>query len=192
LIADDFINCIFIWNIFRDLIEKNIKKGIQLNKIREWCEKSGIKPDGFILVIKTRDDIIENMISIGINPYFNGLGLRYPTYNLNKILSGSLVDGLAEIKKIKYCLYEGLKHNLLKHDKFTTYTSLFKNIPIKVKSAVIKELNDNMEQKFPKYIVCNSYMLSQKFGTEQYQFIADGFCSVLDNFVDVDEKFFLY
>jgi hypothetical protein len=192
LIADDFINCIFIWNIFRVFVEKNVKKGIQLNKIKEWTVKSNIKYDGFIKVIRARDDFIENLIDAGINPYFNGLGLPYPTYNLNQILTRSLVDGLAEIKKIKYCLYEGLKCNLLKHDRFTTYTSVFKNVPVKVKSAVVKELNDNMEQKFPKYVVCNSYMLSQKFGSEQYQFIADGFCSVLDNFVDVDEKFFLY
>lgn len=192
LIADDFINCIFIWNIFREFMEKNIKGGIQLDKIRDWCIKSNIKPSGLIAVIKSRDDIIENLIDIGINPYFNGLGIPYPTYNLNKILTSSLVDGLCEIKKIKYCLYDGLKCNLLKHDKFTTYTSIFKNIPIKVKSVVVRELDDSVEQKFPKYIVCNSYMLSQKFDSEQYQFIADGYCSVLDNFVDVDEKFFLY
>ena len=191
LIADDFINCIFIWNIFRGFVGKNIGKGIHLNKVREWLEKCNIKPTGFISMIRTRDDIIENLIDIGINPYYNGLGLPYPTYNLNQILTGSLTDGLAEIKKIKYCLYEGLKCNLLRHDKFTTYTSVFKNVPVKVKSAVVKELNE-VDQLYPKYVVCNGYMLSQKFDSEQYQFIADGFCSVLDNFVDVDEKFFLY
>jgi hypothetical protein len=79
LIADDFINCIFVWNIFRVFIEKNVNKGIKLKNIREWCIKSNIKPDGFISVIRTRDDIIENMIDIGINPYFNGLGMPYPT-----------------------------------------------------------------------------------------------------------------
>jgi HrpA-like RNA helicase len=189
LIADDFINCIFVWNIFLGFIEKTVKT-MQFAKVKDWCLKSNIKVDGLISVIRTRDDIIENLIDIGINPYFNGLGLPYPTYNLNKILTGSLADGLSEIKKIKYCLYEGLKCNLLKHDKFTTYTSVFKNVPVKVKSAVVKELNE-VEQQFPKYVVCNSYMLSQKFGSEQYQFIADGFCSVLDNFVVVDEKFFL-
>ena len=191
LISDDFITCVFVWNIYQDFIKTELKSGcVSMDKIREWCENVGIKFAGLMAVTKMRDDIIANMIDIGLNPYYNDLSLS--GYNLNTILTNSLPEGLAEIKKLKSCIYEGFKCNILKHEKASTYISLFKNIPIKVKSLVMKELNEEAQQKYPKYIVCDAYMLTQKFGKEQYEFKADGFCSALDNFVEIDEKFFLW
>lgn len=194
LIADDFINCIFIWNMLQKYINKNIDHngGLKIEKITEWCIENNILFDGLVKLIDIRDGIIDNMINIGLNPYYNSLGLIKNEYNLNNILINSLHDGLIEVKKIKQSIYEGYKLQTLVHSELR-YISLFKNIPVRVKSAVVIPLDENLvEQVYPKYIVCDSYMLSQKFGKPFYEFAAEGFISVMDNFVDIDLKFFLH
>jgi HrpA-like RNA helicase len=210
LIADDFINCIFVWNIFQNFIQKNMidltndyleklnttdkiedKKILYLRRIQQWCDDNDIIADGLIGMSSMRDGIIENMITIGLNPYKNSLGLPKNLYNLNKIIQGSLAEGLDEVKKLKHCIFEGFKSNILLRTK-TGYISCLKNIPIKVKSPFISELNEAAaEQPRPNSIVVDSYAFSQKFGSEQFEFLADGFVSVLDNYIDADDKFFV-
>lgn len=202
LIADDFINCLFIWNIFEKFIlffnttnkknEVNKNKQITLFKVKKWCKDHDILFMGFSKMIAVRDEIIASMIDIGMNPYYNSLQLTKSQYNLNNILLESLSDGLIEIKKIKQCLYEGFKMQVLVHGR-NGYTSLFKNVPVSVKSSMAQPLNDQLvQQTLPKYIVCDSYSLGQKFGKPIFEFSAAGFISVLDNFVTVDMRFCLH
>jgi hypothetical protein len=207
LVADDFINCLFVFNILNEYISTNLKtkekkekdglknisvpKGLGVGKISKWCEEHFIKFDGLCKVLEIRDTLIENMVENGVNIYYNELGLI--PYNINKIIKHSLPEGLIEIKKFKSCIFSGFKLNLLTHDKFTTYKSVYKNMSIKVKSAVVKQLNpDLVEQAYPKFLVSDGISLSQKFGSAQYEFLADGFIGILDNFVDPDLRFYDY
>lgn len=211
LFADDFINCIFVWNIFQSFVQKSLsflnndilekmnnletteyKKILYTDNIKQWCEENNIIYDGLLKVIATRDQLIENILTLGINPYKNSLELTKNSYNLNKILLNSLSEGIDEIKKIKGCLYEGYKCNILVNRK-NSYLSLLHNVSVKVKSPLIMELNGkDAEQTKPMTIIVDSYSLSQKFGSSQFEFVADGYVSVLDNFIDVDESFFLH
>ena len=113
-------------------------------------------------------------------------------YNLNKIVLNSLSEGIDEIKKIKSCLYEGYKCNVLVNRK-NNYISLLRGVSIKVKSSFVEELNKNVaEQVKPLYVLVDNYSLSQKIGLAKFEFVADGFVSVLDNFIEVDEAFHLH
>jgi HrpA-like RNA helicase len=214
LFADDFINCIFVWNDLQKFIQKKLSKLdleylndidnrdstkysniLYVEEIKKWCEDNDIIYSGLVNVISIRDQIIENMILIGLDPYKNSLNLDKNLYNLNKILINSLSEGLDEIKKIKKSIYEGFKCKVLLNIK-DNYVSLLKNIKIKVKSNYINSINDlnhkiKVEQEKPKYIAVDNYQLSQKMNKAQFEYVADGFISVLDNYVVVDEKFHL-
>lgn len=211
LFADGFVNCIFVWNIFQAFLQKSIsglnadmlekmnnlqtteyKKILYTDDIKQWCDDNDIIYDGLLKVIATRDQIVENIITLGINPYKNSLDLPKNSYNLNKILLNSLSDGINEIKKIKGCLYEGYKCNLLVNRK-NMYLSLLHGVSIKVKSPFVAELNpSSVDQTYPMHVVVDSYSLAPKFGSSQFEFLADGYVSVLDNFIDVDETFFTH
>ena len=52
-------------------------------------------------VIRTRDEIIDNMLEEGLDPYFNGLGLDIGTYNLKEIFYRNIDEGVKEVKKNK-------------------------------------------------------------------------------------------
>jgi HrpA-like RNA helicase len=207
LFADDFINSLFIWNIFQGFIQRSVsdlnfdivetisekdKRILYSKDIEKWCDNNGIFYSGLLSVISTRDQLIENMINVGLNPYFNGLNISKNEYNLNKILNSSLEEGLNEIKKIKQSIYSGYICNILKFRK-GRYYSLLRNIPIKVKSIMISELNNEFaEQTKPMYIAVDNYTMSSKFGSSQFEFISDSFVSVLDNYISPDEKFHMY
>ena len=177
---DEFISCIYIWDKLQKYMSDRLDKGlVTLTDLEDWCKKNMIKYDGILDVISMRDDIIENMISIGLNPYYTATGVR--DYNLTKTLNST--DGFVEIKKLKKCFYDGHKLNLLVYDG-NVYRSAHKHITVKVKSKLL----DNK----PKYILVSSYMLSQKFDSAQYLFEASGFVSVLDNYVEVDPQFYYH
>jgi hypothetical protein len=116
LFADEFIEYIFIWNDFMnvigdagDILKRNAKKPKidsilkhnTLDNINKWCNDNAFKLDGFLKVIELRDEVIGDMMNMGINPYYNGLGLSRGKYNLTKILRNNIVEGIDEIKKIK-------------------------------------------------------------------------------------------
>jgi HrpA-like RNA helicase len=205
IIADDFINCILVWNIFQDFINDHIKnmntkdatpfnkKLIYLSAIEKWCVDNELKLDGLLLVIAMRDQVIENMISLGLDPYKNSLGLVKRNYNLNTIIKNNLAEGIDEIRKLKYCIFEGFKPNILKlkeHEKYTSYVSVLKNITITLKSSLLTPLNTNL-QKMPKYITIASYDLSKKQRSELFEFVTSEYVSVLDNYIDIDDKIFI-
>jgi HrpA-like RNA helicase len=187
LVADDFINCLFVWNLIQKYITANMSRDISLGKIRFYCEKNEIIYDGLTKVIEIRNIIIENLIDIGLDPYYNAL--KIPNYNLNNILLKSLSDGLIETNKIKNCMYEGYRCNILTHVKNNIYISQTKGLQINIRSKLIQSYNITNNSVFPKYILVDVYSLSQKMGQAQYEFIAEGFISILDNFINVDEKF---
>ena len=73
VIGDSFIDLLFIWYLFSQEIGKCINKKVSEKKMEEWCKLRKIKYIGILRVIAFRDDLIESFISIGLNPYYNGL-----------------------------------------------------------------------------------------------------------------------
>jgi HrpA-like RNA helicase len=163
----DFINCLVIWDAFN-----GIEKDIELVEL--WCTKMKLKYEGLMQVIYMRNKIISDMVTLGLNP------------NYNAIYTGEYVTE-ESIRGLKTIIYEGFKGNLMQWKLNNTYRSLQNNVKLKVKSETMRMLKTN-----PQYIICSSYTMGQKFGEAQYELIADSFVSVMDGFVDVDPKFYLY
>jgi len=200
LVADDFVNCLFIWNALQGFIQKQLmgmttatlssatgKGMLQSDDVQKWCENNGIKYRGLLQAISIRDQIIENMITIGLNPYCNSLDIPAHQFNINKMMH-NLAEGLEEVKKIKLCVFEGFKCNVLVQREYG-YQLLFRDIRVKIKSPLITELK-GVSQKRPHAIVVSAYSLSQKFNAAQFEFVSEEFVSVLDNYITVDEGFF--
>ena len=195
LIADEFIDCLFIWNEFMEQVEKienMVKDGSKLNFsidfIGEWCAKNDIKYNGLIDVIYVRDEIIESLIAIGINPYWNGLNIKLGTYNINQIFKKNLEEGIEEIKKIKLCIWEGYKLNLAKWNKHTsTYEMIHRAVKVKVKSPIVNEIQG--EQTRPQIIALSSVMIQSDINNISYGFQSSGCVSVMDSFIDLDILF---
>lgn len=204
LIADEFIMCIFLWNKYDEWLNSHINKQfnkqpnqwktrdiIQIANLKKWCLDNGIIYSGWIIMLRNRDQLIENLISIGINVYYNGLELPFIKYNLLHIMKNNLEEGLDEIQKIKKCIYDGFRLNLCEFQK-RSYIMLSKSIPIKIKSSILLYLNDQVaKQTSPKHIIISGYTIKKSMNNSVFEFLCDEFISVLDNFVEVDNRFIL-
>jgi HrpA-like RNA helicase len=204
LIADEFVECILVWELFSEFLDnelqtihKKSEKGAEyifsISKIKKWCDDRNILYDGMLKVISERDDLLETMISIGLNPYYNGIGMPKGQYNLLKILRDNLQDGIDEIKKIKSCIMDGYRFNLCLFDKsIYKYVSVHRNIPIVIQSSVISRMGGDSQQNGPKFIIVDDIsMFQQMNGSGMYEFSSKTVC-VLDGFVDVDPGFLLH
>ena len=192
IIGDSFINLLFLWYMFSDLLDSllkhKIKKSNDINeiKIREWCSERKLDYDSILKVIADRDDIINSFISVGLNPYYNGLGIDYVDYHLLNIIKNNLDDGLHEIKKIKKCIYEGYKLNLcVWHNTYKKHFLHNKNVPIMIRSQIMSRMGDDAIQRNPNFLILSNIIFKKGF-TGEYEFASGGYVSIMDSFVNVD------
>lgn len=180
IIQDEFIEYLFMWNEYMDIfdIKNNTYKNI-ITRIDAYCNDIGIKVDTIMQISELRDEILLDMSTMGLNPYYNGLGLDH-SYNLVSIMRNNLQEGLNEITKIKNCIYEGYRFNLaILNDINKKYIGRFQN------SLAVTSLFITKEEQPQKIIVSD---VTLRKGMMGYEF-STGSVSVMDSYVDVDIEF---
>jgi len=204
LIGDELIESILLYNEFNEWISLKLKKlfvsykgkwtnssqFITLKTIKEWCSERGILYPGWISMISNRNNILDNLISVGINVHYNTAGIHPSKYNLKQILSTNLNEGLEEVKKIKEAIYNGYYSNLCEWNEIKkTYILLAKNVPIAINSHVVPYINPRYsKQSKPQYIVVSDYSLQRSKNSVLFEFNGYGYISVMDNYISVDPK----
>ena len=219
VLCDEFIEYVFLWNEFMEVLDtvgdiyvSNIKKKkknlIPFNYINNWCEKNKVSYDSMLLMIQLRDEIITNMLNIGLNPYYNGLGLTRGRYNLTEIFKRNAEEGIEEIRKPKKCIYDGYYLNVYTwNDNVKKYTSDKYNNAVELRSRLINRLpfivsssnngenttgSNNtsiIEQRSPKKIIVSKTVIREQFAMDgEFDFFGLEI-SVLDGYVEYDKHF---
>jgi hypothetical protein len=193
LIGDDFIEYVLIWNEFAEILSKSTKN--METHIDEWAEKRGINVASMYALIEIRDEVIINMLTLGLNPYYNGLDLMRGSYNLNKILHGNIEEGMSEIIKIKQCIYEGYRTNLSFHNigmKTYQYTKIDVHRSILLKNGNLKSTPVGDLRLAPFLVVFDDYLLTPSlFKPDMFEFKGTH-VSVGDGFIVTDPQFNQY
>ncbi len=199
--ADEFIECLWIWYDFMEVLNSiDPKKSSKTKKLgvgyaKRWCEDNGFKYDGLLGIIQARDELIDSMINIGVNPYYNGLNLKRGTYNLKTIINKDLNIGMSEIAKIKSCIYDGYKLNTATYDKNKrAYVSdwrkcVINNVESKlVRPIQVPESERDVRQMQPTHIIFSGFLISaNRNNRDMYILGAENMIGVLDGFVDIDD-----
>lgn len=205
IIGDQFVEYLLIWESYSDFLN-NMMDGIRkkanngkpymfcINEIIKWCEDHMLLYSGLVAVSKARTSIIESMLSIGLNPYYNGMGLEKGKYNLLHILKNNLNDGIAEIKKIKKCILEGYKFNLLVwDDNIKKYIHHHRNIPVQInRNNLLSRMGDDAVQRNANFIIPAGIKLNESFKIPGvFEFNVSEPISIMDS-LDIDLKFLLH
>jgi hypothetical protein len=130
------------------------------------------------------------MLTMGLNPYYNGLDLPTGTYNLTKILQRNVNEGMDEIIKIKKSIYEGYRFNVFVYNDISKlYINNYYHYPAVLNSKLIQYINGEfIQQHQPQKIIAGNILLRPNIDSPTYEFNATDI-SVLDGFVDVDMEF---
>jgi HrpA-like RNA helicase len=189
----EFINYLWIWNAFTsymDALIKKKKKNIMLC-LEEWCIKNNLNIIGLMEVVALRDEYISMLITMDINPFYNGLGLSRGTYNLSDIIKKDIKLGLLEIQKIKKCILDGYRLNIAVWDvKQSIYVSQFKHNPLIIDTILLRPLKIQTEQEMvrPRIIIYSDIILQQKKTGDIYLYQITDAISIMDGFVTFDEN----
>ena len=202
--SDEIIEYVFIWNDFMKIFtpSKNIAKGskkestteITNDKVSKWCKTQGVNEKALLYAMELRDEIISDMLVMGLNPYYNELSLPNGKYNLVDMLLQNIYEGMSEFQKIKQSIYEGYRFSIFTWDSKTdNYINNNYKYPLYTFSKLINtNYNvDIIKQKRPMYIIAGDIIFKYNPMTKQHSFIGSHI-SVLDGFVDVDINFLKY
>lgn len=194
IIADEFIEYLFIWDEYLSTIEDLSKLMLKKsdperirNYLSKWAEQNSFSYDVLMKITAARDEMIADLLNIGLNPYYNGLGLPRGKYNLKKIIRSNLEEGLSEIQNIKKAIYEGYRLNLYTWDgERKSYVSAYGNNSVTLDSKLVKMKDPNDR---PKNIILASCMLQPSSTNPGMYDFTGGDISVMDSYVEVDHGY---
>lgn len=204
IIGDEMIEYLFIWEMYSELLDEMMKstkakseKGqpyiFDVSSIDDWFVENKLMADGINQVTTMRDEIISSLVSMGLNPYWNGIGLEKGGYNLLNMFRDNLDECVDEIKKIKKCILDGFILNLAVWDNSTKHYILHhRNIPVSVRSNVLSRMGDNAVQTNANFIILSNLSLKQSMMNKDiFQFESmSGSISIMDSYLDIDLGFF--
>ena len=178
-----------------DFFTENLKYFVDIEEssFQNWCKSIGFEYSTMISALSKRNEIIDELYSVGIDPYNND------SFKLKNILNdydgGSVQFLINTIKEIKSCIYGGYYNNLLKLNEADNSYYNNQNIKIKlhepfIKAAMLK--SHNFAEYKPKWIISNLLILNQVSSPDLekpapllYQIEANKI-SILDGFIYPD------
>lgn len=184
LISDEFINGLILFNAVKYIISQSESKHA-INDLRSFCDKNKIAYNAVLDFIRTRDDIIEQMLNEGFELF------SQETYALVKTTENTIMDA---VTKMKYCIYDGYRNNILIKDgnNYKTPSGV-----IVTKPSLFNEdeaqIADKTEYGFvmaamPNIVIYRELSMKYNIKTSIYSIIAEQI-SVADGFVNIDPDF---
>jgi hypothetical protein len=183
LMKDEFVELLLHHDRFIEQLNKLTK--YDNDKLEAWCEDQGYNFRGWMYVLELMDDTLKQFLSLGF--------AIYETISLKKVLEEDPVAGLNMIKKIKQCLVEAYRLNIMKWSD-GQYKTLYKDRRIDIKNSLIPPPQFDKTGKVRgggspvKYVLTDGIVYVNNRQTGKMGFSA-GMISVLDDFVDIDARF---
>ncbi len=183
LVCDDLIDGLLLFVAIANIMRT--KKGKFYPVLSDFCKKAGISLKKITDFIKERDELIESMIELGFKIDLNKSQsiMNIPREEFTNYITG-----------IKYCIYDGLKNNLMTLNT-TTGKYMFNGMPVET-PAIFSDnlLYRSQKEKLgidykskPKYVLFNSLIMTKKQNQSIYQLTADRISS-MDGYVHIDQN----
>jgi hypothetical protein len=167
-----------------------------LSYLRTWCRDVGLNLQQSMLLTDLREKVIAEGIVAGINPFWGA------TYRLADATADTFSD---IVVRLKYCIFAGLKQNMLTYEPESNKYSTRRNTKVSVPAAYSDNSNKLLHTlgkllevpKKPYRLVSNSVSLritpkSPSVPSPPLLYTPTaGLTSILDNYVQEDPSFWL-
>ena len=178
--VDDFMDGIVLFEA--------LGKAVAADNLEDWCASVNMSSKAAMSFVAIREAFIEQALTAEVN---------VTAFEDNKLANTPIEELGTAIARIKHCIYDGFRQNLLTRRTGAYYTqngqlvSIPRIIP---KNIETKEFTtgpfSGVAKLSPKYVLYAS--LSLKQDRESHQFtVACTHISVMDGFVSVDDGFLL-
>ena len=191
IISCEFITCILIFYEFQNKVMEETENVYRKTKsldtdtqtMYDWCEEYGFDLQSLLNIVQMKEEIINSLIDLKLNPYQN---------SEKSFDSINFMQTYSYIKKIKQCIYEGYKMNLLiwnnpKKKYVTSNGKLTIDIPknIFLPNSFIVNIHEITP---PKYLIYSSIIYIQDSISSRYT-PNISYISVLDGYVNFNKSF---
>jgi len=183
LIADNFINGLLIFLATKARLSE-LDNYLEYDaNIKLFCKEMNMNYDTLMSFLRTRDDLINTLI-------FYGLDINYGQ-SLDHILKEDFVNYLI---RLKHCIFEGYKNNLLVYDEAQNkYVNKY-GMPINFVQIFEDNLIAREDRKLggvklkdkPKYVLASDFAIKQDRKNEGMYVLRTSFVSYMDSFVNID------
>lgn len=114
MFGDTFIDGLMIFCACYKLLSSS-NPTTAIENLTDWCKNTKVNVSACLELLKIRENIIEQFIRVGLDPFYsNSESLLYVTEN-------SIMN---VITKIKYCIYDGFRNNMLTLSSDGTYRTM--------------------------------------------------------------------
>ena len=169
LICDDFIDGIILLSAAKRSLES---AGGTIEALNAFCERCAISSVALCALMKNREELIEQLLINKMNIF---------SMRTNSIDAATEENFIEIITKIKYCIYEAYRLNIL------TLNSAEKYLTTKGIEVKIPQLIGKIKEK-PTYLIYKDLALKYNMKAETYEIRTD-FISMLDGFISPDFDF---
>jgi HrpA-like RNA helicase len=176
--ADDFLHGVVLFDA--------LGKAAAAGNLEKWCAEVNLSYASALQFVAIREEFILQALAAEVNMF---------TYESNRFATTTTEDLGSVIARLKHCIYDGFRQNLLtrRTGKYYTCNGLEVAIPrIIPKELVTKEFMSGpfgaISKISPKYVVYNTLSLKQDRETLKYAVKCDAI-SVMDGFVSCDSQF---
>lgn len=186
LISCELLELLLIYQRFSS------KAYLPINELRGWCITKGLNYRGLSKLSESIDEVYWQMLEqMRINPiYTNAQPDLYDTMKRSGSINiAELVDAVSRLKK---CIYEGFKLNILKWNPKTSSYQTSTGIDVVVTSKLVSPLSyqkigAKFDQERPKLLIYKELIVRQDM-IGKFVYEAAGI-SVMDGFVNADLEF---
>ena len=104
LLADDFAEVVLVFDAF--MTQLDAAAG-DICSVAEWCSALDLNLNGLLLVARRRDQIAEEMIIAGLDPF---------RLAPSRLSAAAVEQFTPALRRFKRCIFDGLQQNLLRFD----------------------------------------------------------------------------
>lgn len=184
LIADEFIHGVFLFNALKYIIASSESRD-SINNMRNWCTQNNISYRACLDFFRARDEIIEQMLTAGMDVF------EQEEKSISRATENDLMD---VITRLKYCIYDGYRNNLILRKGSDYFTTRGLQIsPPKLFREDEEKLAETQNYGFvikvlPTVLIYRELSLKYNPKMLMYDVVVDRI-SALDGFVSIDLDF---
>jgi HrpA-like RNA helicase len=186
----DLIELLLAWYEVRQQLRELTTGEQTMGKFKKWMRARGLVYDQWLVMIGIRDQLLMTCISMGLDPYRNGLGIGRHKYDLLRMFRAEHTSSIAkaEVRKLKQCIFAGHQLATATWDsKQKMYVHDGNGMPLCAPDGKSTDTRELTKQARPTRIIVFDIKLTQ--GLDGMFNLAYSASSAIDGFIEEDETF---